>query len=162
RMAAFGRRAGGGDEGDEGEAAGDGDDTPGLPQPPPGETPPPEPREPRCPGGPEPGDEGDTPRAAAPQNGARGPEASPSSAPGTARDGGTAGEPRPLLRTTKDVRARGPDTGRGKSRRQVILAAATRGFRGAGYHDAFVEYQTVARERLEQDRIPDGHKFYVR
>jgi hypothetical protein len=50
----------------------------------------------------------------------------------------------------------------GAPRSKAILAAAVEGFRGASYHDAFVAYHTVAMRHLEQDRIPDGHRFYVR
>ena len=60
---------------------------------------------------------------------------------------------------TPDARAVGHP---GELRREAILTAADRGFKGAGYHDAFVQYRTVAQEHLEQDRIPDGQRFYVR
>jgi hypothetical protein len=50
----------------------------------------------------------------------------------------------------------------GGLRREAIRAASDRGFRGAGYRDAFVRYRTVAEEHLEQDRIPNGQRFYVR
>jgi hypothetical protein len=175
RAAAFGWRARGatGGEGDPGEAGdhdGDGDEAPDL-GPAPAEPPPRDPALPApCAGGSEPGDEGDPPRHAGrrggePKPGVRPPRAqasSPLDEAGTHHDPATAGEPQRLAGTARDVRAHGPDTGRGKSRRQVILAAAERGFRGAGYRDTFVEYRTVAREHLEQDRIPDGRRFYVR
>jgi hypothetical protein len=64
--------------------------------------------------------------------------------------------------TTVDARVPGRDTGDGSTRSEAIAAAAVLGFRGAGYHDAFVQYRTVAQEHIEQDRLPDGYKFYVR
>jgi hypothetical protein len=168
------------------EADGDGDDPPeprAAPAPPPDPLDadpatgkPGTPEDPRpdapgqCAGGSEPGDGGDEPRPRAPRGGERDPQdgeqrpaaSGSDAAPGTLHDPGSAGAARALAATAIDVRARGADTRRGKSRREVIRAAAERGFRSARYHDAFVEYRTVAQDRLDHDRIPDGQRFYVR
>ena len=63
---------------------------------------------------------------------------------------------------TIDIEAQGLDTGRGKSNAEVILGAADRGFTGKAYRKVFKQYQTVAEERVEKEKIPDGMRFYVR
>jgi hypothetical protein len=72
------------------------------------------------------------------------------------------GTPKEMDESFGDVWITGRDSGQGRSRRSVILSAATRGFQGPGYHDAFVSYRTVVEDHLAQDRIPDGQRFYVR
>ncbi len=63
---------------------------------------------------------------------------------------------------TIDVQAEGLDTGKGPSNAEVILGAADRGFRGKAYRKVFKQYQTVAEEQVEREKIPDGMRFYVR
>jgi hypothetical protein len=63
---------------------------------------------------------------------------------------------------TLDVEASGLDTGRGKTNSEVILGAADRGFTGKAYRKVFKQYQTVAEDQVEKEKIPDGMRFYVR
>jgi hypothetical protein len=178
RASAFGRRARGATSGGEGEdctvpgacAIAEAEDDPAdLSEPPtPHDEPRLEPRPPQCAGGSVPGEDGDRPgrgkqggeESAPPETRSR--AEADTVAPRTGRDPAVMGAPGGRDLPTRDVRASARDTRRGKSRREVILAAARRGFRGAGYHDVFVQYRTVAQAHLEQDRIPDGQRFYVR
>jgi hypothetical protein len=82
--------------------------------------------------------------------------------PGKSHDPNTTGEPTALNAETHDVSAAGVDTGQGTASAEVIHGAAERGFIGKGYRNVYVEYQNVAEQSLEHDRIPPGYRFYVR
>jgi hypothetical protein len=165
RVRAFARRARGGAA--RGLAEGDGEgDLADAPEPtdegdvPPGN---PRPRDdrPRPPGasagaGPDP--RGDEPPAVPRESPATGPA---DQGMGTGHDESRADRPGDLPETTRDVQLRGGDSRRGASKREVILAAAERGFRGAGYQEVFAQYRTVVEDHLGRDRIPDGYRFYV-
>ena len=43
----------------------------------------------------------------------------------------------------------------------MILSAAERGFKGGAYKKVFTQYQTVAEQQINKDKVPDGYKFYV-
>ena len=63
---------------------------------------------------------------------------------------------------TMDVQAAGVDTGQGKSRSEVILGAAEKGFRGGGYKKVYTEYRTSAEEQIHQDKVPPGANDHIR
>jgi len=63
---------------------------------------------------------------------------------------------------TLDVQAEGLDSGKGPTNAEVILGAADRGFTGKAYRKVFKQYQTVAEDQVEREKIPDGMRFYVR
>jgi hypothetical protein len=83
--------------------------------------------------------------------------------PGRGHDEGVRGDQRTAIEaSTRDVTAAGVDSGEGSASAEVIHGAAERGFVGKGYKDIFVQYETVAEQALEQERIPPGYRFYVR
>lgn len=61
----------------------------------------------------------------------------------------------------RDVYAQGVDH-KGPTRAEVILDAAKRGFRARPYRKVYREYRTIAEDRINRQKIPDGMKFYVR
>lgn len=50
----------------------------------------------------------------------------------------------------------------GPSQSEIIEAAATGGFGGPGYKEAYDEYEAVAEEVLETEKVPPGYRYYVR
>jgi hypothetical protein len=62
---------------------------------------------------------------------------------------------------TQDVHAQAVDTQEGPSNSEVILSAAERGFKGKPYKRVFTQYQTVAEQQINKDKVPDGYRFYV-
>lgn len=87
---------------------------------------------------------------------------SKSGEPGKGHDPNVSGDPTPAIGQTQDVTAAGIDTGEGAASAEVIYGAAERGFVGKGYRDVYVQYEAVAEQALEHDRIPPGYRFYVR
>lgn len=63
---------------------------------------------------------------------------------------------------TVDVRAEALDSGKGPTNAEVIYGAGGRGFAGRAYRNVFKQYQTVAEDQVEREKIPDGMRFYVR
>jgi hypothetical protein len=61
----------------------------------------------------------------------------------------------------KDTVVEGKQGG-GPTRSEVIKAAASKGFATQGYQDVHAEYERVAEEVLETEKIPPGYRFYVR
>lgn len=80
---------------------------------------------------------------------------------GTGHDANLAGKRTDLKSGTTDVQQQGLDTQQGPSNSQVILSAAERGFKGAGYQKVFKDYHTVAEQQINKDQVPDGYRFYV-
>ncbi len=80
---------------------------------------------------------------------------------GTGHDDKVAGAKSELKGHTKDVTAAAADTGQGTASSQVIYGAAQRGFVGRGYKKVYTDYQTVAEQVMNQDKIPPGYRFYV-
>jgi hypothetical protein len=52
--------------------------------------------------------------------------------------------------------------GQGRTRSEVILEAASRGFASREYKEVAQEYKKHAESALEHDDIPGGYRFYVR
>lgn len=63
---------------------------------------------------------------------------------------------------TIDVQASGLDSGQGKSRSEVILGAAEKGFRGGAYKRVYGEYRTSAERQIHKDQIPPGTNDHIR
>ncbi len=61
-----------------------------------------------------------------------------------------------------DKSAVGQDSGQGPSASETIASAAERGFVSGSYEKLYHEYETVAEEVMEKDRIPPGRKSHVR
>lgn len=81
---------------------------------------------------------------------------------GRGHDPNLSGEASTPIGQTQDVTAVGVDTGQGTASAEVIYGAAERGFVGKGYRDVYVQYEAVAEQALEHERIPPGYRFYVR
>lgn len=62
---------------------------------------------------------------------------------------------------TRDVSVPGEE-GEGPSQRQVVSAAAQRGFATRGWRKVHQDYRGVVEERMERQSIPPGHRRYVR
>jgi len=84
------------------------------------------------------------------------------SKPGRGHDPNLSGEASTQIGETRDVTAAGVDTGQGTASAEVIYGAAERGFIGEGYRDIYVQYEAVAEQAIEKERIPPGYRFYVR
>jgi len=61
-----------------------------------------------------------------------------------------------------DKAAAGQDSGTGPSASETIATAAERGFTANSYQKLYHEYQTVAEEIMEKDRVPGGRRTHVR
>ncbi len=61
----------------------------------------------------------------------------------------------------QDKAAAGQDNGQGPSASETIASAAERGFVSGSYQKLYHEYQTVAEEVMEKDRIPPGRRSHV-
>lgn len=90
---------------------------------------------------------------------------------GSGRDGdsygsGSGGDPKgdstDMKGDTVDVRAEGLDSNQGPTNAEVILSASRRGFTGKSYKKVYKQYRTVAEDQIDQEKIPDGMRFYVR
>jgi len=62
----------------------------------------------------------------------------------------------------EDKAAAGRDSGTGSSASETIVTAAERGFTTSSYQKLYHEYQTVAEEIMEKDRVPSGRQTHVR
>lgn len=80
---------------------------------------------------------------------------------GTGAGGPLTGDKTSLKGDTKDVHEQGLESGSGPSNSQVILSAAEKGFRGGDYKKVFTDYKTVAEEKITQEQVPDGYRFFV-
>jgi hypothetical protein len=80
---------------------------------------------------------------------------------GTGHDPNVMGKRTDIKAGTEDVQEQGQDTRQGPTNSQVILGAADRGFKGAGYKRVFTDYHTRAEEQINKDQVPDGYRYYV-
>jgi len=71
------------------------------------------------------------------------------------------GDKERLSARTRDVNVAGEE-GDGPSSRQVVSAAAQRGFATRGWRQVHQDYRGVVEERMERQSIPAGHRRYVR
>jgi hypothetical protein len=62
----------------------------------------------------------------------------------------------------QDKAAAGQDSGAGPSASETIASAAERGFTASSYQKLYHEYQTVAEEIMDKDRVPSGRQTHVR
>lgn len=62
----------------------------------------------------------------------------------------------------EDKAAAGRDSGAGPSASETIASAAERGFTASSYQKLYHEYQTVAEEIMDKDRVPSGRQTHVR
>lgn len=85
-----------------------------------------------------------------------------SASPGQGHDPNVAGDSARLAGTELvDSAAVGQDTGAGPSASETIRSAAEEGFSAASYERLFVEYETVAEEKMQQMEIPAGRRSQV-
>ena len=52
--------------------------------------------------------------------------------------------------------------GQGASRRETILTSAQKGFAQASYRKVYTEYRKVVEEVMNQEKVPQGYKYYVK
>jgi hypothetical protein len=52
--------------------------------------------------------------------------------------------------------------GQGPSRRETILTSAQKGFAQAGYRKIYADYKKVVEEVMNQEKVPQGYKYYVK
>ena len=81
---------------------------------------------------------------------------------GTGSGGDPEGDKTDIDGATHDVRADAVDSQAGPTNAEVILSAADRGFTGRPYKKIYKQYQTVAEDQIDKEKIPDGMRFYVR
>lgn len=80
---------------------------------------------------------------------------------GKGHDPNLLGERERTASRTRDVNVAG-EPGEGPSSRQVVSAAAQRGFATRGWKRVHQDYRGVVEERMERQSIPAGHRRYVR
>lgn len=61
-----------------------------------------------------------------------------------------------------DQAAAGQDSGAGPSASETIVTAAERGFVSGNYQKLYQQYETVAEEVMDRDRVPSGRRTHVR
>lgn len=82
--------------------------------------------------------------------------------PGSSHDPQLEGDSTHLLSAkTEDKTAVAQDSGQGESASETIASVAEEGFTRGSYERLFQEYQTVAEEVMEKERIPAGRKSHV-
>jgi len=82
-------------------------------------------------------------------------------AAGQGHDSNLFGDKERLHGRSRNVNVTG-DEGEGPSSRQVVSAAAQRGFATRGWKQVHQDYRGVVEERMERQSIPAGHRRYVR
>lgn len=80
---------------------------------------------------------------------------------GAEHDPNLIGDPTRLAGKTRDERLSGTQ-GRGPSRREAILTSAKKGFAQTSYRQVYADYRKIVEEVLQNERVPQGYKFYVK
>ena len=80
---------------------------------------------------------------------------------GTGTDPNLTGDATALSGDTSDQDLQGTQ-GKGASKREVILAAAQKGFAGARYKDVYTDYKRIVEEVMRAEKVPSSYKYYLK
>jgi hypothetical protein len=80
---------------------------------------------------------------------------------GTGTDPNLTGDATALSGNTSDQDLQGVQ-GKGSSKREVILAAAQKGFAGARYKDVYTDYKRIVEEVMRAEKVPSSYKYYLK
>jgi hypothetical protein len=80
---------------------------------------------------------------------------------GDGHDPDLMGDPTKLSGKKKDEQLQGKH-GRGPSKRETIITSAKKGFASAGYKQVYAEYKKVVEEVMNEEKVPQGYKYYVK
>src|SRR5262249_28824150 len=94
------------------------------------------------------------------QNGQHGEE--PSERWGTEHDPNLMDDPTRLAQSKFTDDQLNGKQGPGLSRRETILTSAQKGFAQTSYRKVYTEYRKVIEEVMNQEKVPQGYKYYVK
>ncbi len=79
---------------------------------------------------------------------------------GDEHDANLMGDPTKLSGHKNDEKLHGLQ-GRGPSMRETILTSAKKGFATESYKSVYAQYQKIVEEVMNQEKVPQGYKYYV-
>ena len=81
---------------------------------------------------------------------------------GVGHDPNLTGDPTAMNNNTKDEGVQGKQGRDGNSTREVILAAAQKGFASERYKNVYAKYAQVVEEVMRAEKLPSSYKYYVK